>query len=361
MIMRKSYLDNIRFGTILLVVIYHVIYMFNGILTAGVIGPITSIRYQDAIQYLLYPWFMVILFLISGMCSRFYLKHHSAKEYFRARTRKLLVPSTIGLLVFGWIQGYLNMAISHALTSLTGQVPGVFMYLILAVSGTGVLWTIQVMWICSLILLLVQRIEKDRLYTLCEKVNLPILLLLVIPVWISAQILNMPVISVYRFGIYIFCFLLGYYVFSHDSVIGILEKYSMLLLIPAVLLGVTYLTCYWGTDYASTPGVNSPLAICYGWFACLAILGCGRKYWNKTNTFTRYMARSSFGLYVFHYTTLSATAYALTQFTNIPPLLIYLLSAVAAFGGGLLLNEIVSGIPVIRWCVLGIKKEKKHV
>ena len=180
--MRKYYLDNIRFGTIILVVIYHVIYMFNGILTAGVIGPITTIRYQDGIQYLLYPWFMVILFLISGMCSRFYLEHHSGKEYFKARTRKLLVPSTIGLLVFGWIQGFLNMTISNALTPLTGQVPGIVMYLILAVTGTGVLWTIQVMWICSLILLLVRRIEKDRLYTLCSKVNLPILLLLVIPV-----------------------------------------------------------------------------------------------------------------------------------------------------------------------------------
>lgn len=359
--MRKYYLDNIRFGTIILVVIYHVIYMFNGILTAGVIGPITTIRYQDGIQYLLYPWFMVILFLISGMCSRFYLEHHSGKEYFKARTRKLLVPSTIGLLVFGWIQGFLNMTISNALTPLTGQVPGIVMYLILAVTGTGVLWTIQVMWICSLILLLVRRIEKDRLYTLCSKVNLPILLLLVIPVWISAQILNMPVISVYRFGIYIFCFLLGYYVFSHDAVIGILEKYSMLLLIPAILLGITYLTCSWGTDYASTPGVNAPLAICYGWYACLTILGCGKKYWDKANAFTRYMAKSGFGLYVFHYTTLSAAAYALTWFTNTHPLLIYLLSAIAAFGGGLLLNEIISRIPIIRWCVLGMKKEKNNV
>ena len=349
------------FGGIILVVIYHVIYMFNGILTAGVIGPITTIRYQDGIQYLLYPWFMVILFLISGMCSRFYLEHHSGKEYFKARTRKLLVPSTIGLLVFGWIQGFLNMTISNALTPLTGQVPGIVMYLILAVTGTGVLWTIQVMWICSLILLLVRRIEKDRLYTLCSKVNLPILLLLVIPVWISAQILNMPVISVYRFGIYIFCFLPGYYVFSHDAVIGILEKYSMLLLIPAILLGITYLTCFWGTDYASTPGVNAPLAICYGWYACLTILGCGKKYWDKANAFTRYMAKSGFGLYVFHYTTLSAAAYALTWFTNTHPLLIYLLSAIAAFGGGLLLNEIISRIPIIRWCVLGMKKEKNNV
>ena len=93
--MRKYYIDNIRWFTIVLVVIYHVIYMYNGILTEGVTGPITSIRYQDSIQYFLYPWFMVILFIVSGMCAKYYLDNHSEKEFIRARTRKLLVPSTI--------------------------------------------------------------------------------------------------------------------------------------------------------------------------------------------------------------------------------------------------------------------------
>ena len=53
--MRKHYIDNIRIGTVLLVVLYHVIYMFNHIITAGVIGPVTSVHGQDVIQYLLYP------------------------------------------------------------------------------------------------------------------------------------------------------------------------------------------------------------------------------------------------------------------------------------------------------------------
>ena len=37
--MRKVYLDNIRWITVVLVVVYHVIYMYNGVETAGVIGP----------------------------------------------------------------------------------------------------------------------------------------------------------------------------------------------------------------------------------------------------------------------------------------------------------------------------------
>lgn len=358
--MRKNYIDNIRWGTIILVVIYHVIYMFNGIITEGVIGPITTVRYQDAIQYMLYPWFMVILFIISGMCAKYYLDRHTDKEFVRARTRKLLVPSTIGLFVFGWIQGYFNMAISHAFDSMTGNVPGIVMYPIMAFCGTGVLWTVQVMWLCSMLLLLVRKIEKGRLYHLCQKANILVLALLAVPVWGAAQILNMPIICVYRFGIYGFCFLLGYYVFSHDEVIEQLEKYCIFLLIAAVALGTAYVYCYFGQNYTVAPGVNSPLAIGFGWAACLAVLGCVKRWGNKTNAFSEYMTKKSFGLYVFHYTTLSATAYVLTKYTHTAPVIIYLLTAIAAFGGALLLNEIISGIPVVRWCVLGIKKEKKQ-
>ena len=75
--MRKTYIDNIRWMTVVLVVIYHVLYMFNGVVTSGVIGPFTSVQYQDAVQYVVYPWFMLLLFVISGMSARFYLNRHS--------------------------------------------------------------------------------------------------------------------------------------------------------------------------------------------------------------------------------------------------------------------------------------------
>lgn len=121
--MRRHYLDNIRWITVGLVVLYHVIFMYNGVVTAGVIGPFWEVQYQDAVQYLLYPWFMVLLFLVSGMCARYYLEGHSDREFLAGRTRKLLVPSTIGLFVFWWIQGYFNMAFSHVFDQSWEKVP----------------------------------------------------------------------------------------------------------------------------------------------------------------------------------------------------------------------------------------------
>ena len=102
---RKLYLDNIRWMTVVLVVIYHVVYMFNGVQPFGVIGPFREHQLQDCFQYLVYPWFMALLFVVSGMSARYYLQSHTTKQFLKDKTRKLLVPSTIGLFVFQWLLG----------------------------------------------------------------------------------------------------------------------------------------------------------------------------------------------------------------------------------------------------------------
>jgi hypothetical protein len=41
---------------------------------------------------------------------------------------------------------------------------------------------------------------------------------------------------------------------------------------------------------------------------------------------------------------------------GIPAFVHYLLTLTAGFAGGVLLYEIISRIPILRWCILGIKK-----
>lgn len=357
--MRKHYIDNIRCTTVLLVVIYHVIYMFNSITTEGVIGAITEFHGQDIFQYLCYPWFMVILFILSGMSAKYYLDTHSVKEFVRARTRKLLVPSTVGIFVFGWIQGYYNMAIGGAFETMDAKMPLFMLYPVMAISGTGVLWTIQVMWILSMVLLVVRKLDRGIFRERCQNwVNTPVLLLVGgAGAWLSAQILNTPMIAVYRFGIYGFAFLTGYFIFSNEQIIEKLSKSAIWLLIVAGILGISYTVMYYGQNYATAPVVNCLAAIAYGWAMCLAVIGCAKRWFNKQYSFTRFMKKRSFGLYVFHYLPLSVCAYDLTRYTSLPGAAIYLICTVAAFAGGLALNELISRIPVLRWCVLGIGKE----
>ena len=355
--MRKTYIDNIRWITVVLVVLYHVIYMFNGIEVFGVIGPISQMRYQDAYQYLVYPWFMLLLFVVSGMSARFYLDHHSPIEFIKSKTTKLLVPSTIGLFVFWWTLGYYNTVIGGGFESISAA-PAPIRFLILSVSGTGPLWYIQLLWGFSMLLLLIRKVEEDKLYRLCEKVNVPIQIAFVFVILGAAQILNTPIVVVYRFGIYGAGFLLGYFVFSHDPVIDRLEKWWKILLPAALILGIVFVITFWGAPYAEHTVLDTFLCNLYAWTAVLAIVSSMKKWGNFENRFTRWMTRKSWGLYLFHYLPLAVCAWYLHKYTTLPAFAMYLCVGAAAFLGAYALYEIISRIPVLRWCVCGLGRKK---
>ena len=127
-----------------------------------------------------------MLFLVSGASARYALDSHSGKAFFAERTRKLLVPSALGLLVLGWAQGYFNMAFSHAFENIPSGVPAPVLYLIMTVSGIGVLWTCHVLWVCALVLLAVRRIEGGRLLAKCAALPCWAVVLLGVAAWAAA-------------------------------------------------------------------------------------------------------------------------------------------------------------------------------
>lgn len=356
--MRKTYIDNIRWITVVMVVIYHVIYMFNGVTQFGVIGPFYDFQPQDIFQYIVYPWFMLILFVVSGMSARFELDKKGEKGFIKTRTRKYLVPSTIGLLVFGWILGYYNMMIGGAFEQMAA-VPKPILALIMCVSGTGPLWYIQMLWFFSLLLILIRKVEKDKLYAICDRINIVIVLLFTILIYGAAQILNTPIVVVYRFGIYGVGFFLGYYVFSHDSVMDKLDKYWWLLTVFAIVAGVVFCIMYFGKPYPDHEVLDTIVCNVYAWLGTVGVLAFMKKWGGFENSFTKWMNKKSWGLYIFHYLPIAVSAWYLTKMTpQIHPFFIYIIVAIAGFAGAYILNEVISRIPLIRWCVLGIKKTK---
>ena len=212
----------------------------------------------------------------------------------------------------------------------------------------------------SWLLFLIRKIKaSEKLWTLCGKCNLVTLLLLVLPVWGAAQILNLPVVTTYRFGIYFVVYLIGYFVFSHDEVQERVEKAHIPLLIAAVIAGVGYTIYYFGKSYADEACLQSIFTNIYLWIAMLAILGCGKAWWNKTSRFSEYMTRSSFGLYVVHYPIVLAACYLLIHYSHLPVAVMYFVALILEFALTLLIYELFRRIPVIRYLVLGIKGSKK--
>ncbi len=362
--MRKFYLDNIRWITVVLVVIYHVFYMYNSEGILGGLGKITDldIQYYDAFMYLVYPWFMPVLFVVAGISSSLYLEKHSGREFIKSRTLKLLVPSTLGLVAFQFLQGYVSMSLGSGFYDLArAGVPKVVIFLIMLASGSGVLWFCHLLWIYSLLLLLIRRIEKGKLQVFCEKTPLWLIPLLYFPVWGAGQLLNTPIVAVYRCGFYTAFFFLGYYVFSREEVMTKLKRYAAALICIWVILCIAFTVRYFGYNYADKPVNRGALYAACAYFGFLAVLTGMARFGDFSNRFTRWMSRKSFGLYVFHYLGISSVALYVAKPKLLSAPLCYLLSLAAGFVFGFGLYAIISRIPVYRFLVLGIKKKPRDL
>ena len=91
----------------------------------------------------------------------------------------------------------------------------------------------------------------------------------------------------------------------------------------------------------------------------LAILAGMARFGDISTPFTRWMSRHSFGLYMFHYLGISTVALCLAKPGLLPAPACYVLSLAAGFVFGYGLYAVISRIPIYRWVVLGIKKNKE--
>ena len=95
---RIHYIDNIRSFTIIVVIIYHVVYLFNSAGVPKFMG-IIGIQAFDTLCYFVYPWLMTLMFLVAGISARYSLKTRSVKQFLNERINKLLIPIIGGMFL----------------------------------------------------------------------------------------------------------------------------------------------------------------------------------------------------------------------------------------------------------------------
>lgn len=372
--MRFHYIDNIRWVTIFLVLFFHVFYYYNTYCTGTGIGGFSNYQPQDAVLYLLYPWMMVLLFTVAGMCSHYALKKYTYKEYLRVRTRKLLVPTTLGLFVFQWIAGYFGMqTMNYRIGSdMTAGQPIWIVFPILIISGSGGLWFIQLLWCFSLITPLLDKITKTlhkRKPPLMQSIqqrykNILIDSLLVVSgllLWLADQSVmdttNMQDIralyNLYRPLYYLTAYLLGYYLFYQTTVQERITHLRWFIIPMATACGIWLTIHTFGEDAYSPAYIRSIGNNLYAWLMILAMLSGFRMWANHTNRTVTYFAHASYGMYILQFAVYLGTGYMLRAYTNLPPWSLYILLLLAVFIITPILNELLKRIPVIRYCVLG--------
>lgn len=351
--MRKPFLDNARGSLVLLVIVYHAFYLLNSV---GVIRnvDIAGIPAFDALLAFVYPWFMTALFAIAGASARYALERRVVRSFLLAKLRRVLLPSMAGIFLVGWIGGFVTLQYQPALYG-DAPMPGFVRYLLLCLLGIGPLWFLHELFLCDLVVLLLRRVDRrDALGRLGERAGLPALLLLTVAVFLSAQVLNTPVMEVYRNGIYVLCFLLGYEVLCHDRVQAELVKAAPGLVVSAVLLCAAFAAVHFGESYCTMRVLRSPLACVCAWIGTLAVFAGFGRWANRETRFTRHMRQSGFAYYVLHLPLMLLCALALDRALHARAIVIY--PALLVLEALLLppLVAILRRIPVLRTLLLGL-------
>lgn len=350
---RRHWADNLRWITVMLVVAYHVAYLFNGAGIPGSIPGAASIPLFDWLAALVYPWFMVLLFVLAGMSSAWALEKKTIQQFVKERTVKLLVPSTLGLFAWQWVTGWLNIKMGGGLS----MIPGWLLYPICAISGTGPLWFVQLLWLYSMLLALLCRLHlADRLLALGNHATLPVAVILGLLIWAASFVGNLPVLTMYRIGIYLVSFFTGWMVFSHSRILESLKHCAWWFAAAACGLGIWYGLRFAGTNFTADVCLQSPVTNAYAWAAVLALLGLAQRYLNQDTSLDRFMKKHSYNVYVLHYSALIYAAYGTSVLLHLPAGVCYALTLTAGTALTFLLDALFSRIPVFRFLVLGIHR-----
>jgi surface polysaccharide O-acyltransferase-like enzyme len=275
----------------------------------------------------------------------------------------------MGLFVFGWVLGVVNVSAGGGWALMPAEMPLFVKYLIACGSGTGHLWFLQDLLGFSVLLLLVRKVvDAERSDAWLAKLSdraLWLVMIAIMPLlWgVSQSQIDNPtaaqgLFNLYRPVYYLVTFLLGYYLFSSERVHNLLAKGWAWLVALAVVAGVAFCWLFYGKDYTAPDAIQSLTCNIYCWAMTLAMMGTFRRWCDRTSKFAGYMSRSSFGIYVVHKAVCS-WACVLLKACSLPIWATYLLALVVTLLGSVVVYEILHRVPFVRWAVFGINKKKK--
>lgn len=357
--MRKHYIDNIRWISILLLFIYHTCMIWNNFGDEFYIWGGDNQLLSGFILFL-YPVYMPLLFTIAGISSKLALKKRSYMEYTKERVLRLLVPFVGGVLLIVPVQTFYAEKFHNAYKGGYIQQYKLFFTKITDLSGyqggltPGHLWFIWYLFIISLIaIIIISLIKKSRFKIDVNKISLSKVIALFIIICFSIPILEIGGKSV---GKFLMLFLLGYYVLSNDAVMDKIEENRYSLLIAFIIVNSIHMFLFIFYKFDSGLLYNGFVSFA-GWLGILAILGIGKHSMDFSNRLTNYFAISSFPIYIIHQTVLVMIAYyVMTMLTGL--LIQFSCIAVGSFLVTMVIYEIIKRIPYIR-ILFGIKVRLK--
>lgn len=357
--MRKYYIDNLRWMSLLWLIPYHTAMAWNVWSEPNYIF-FEENKLISSIVVFLSPYFMPLLFLLAGISTKYALQKRSHREYLRERVHKLLVPLLFGtaalmpiLCYFGdkFNCGYNGGFLSHyavfftKYTDLTGADGGF---------SLGQFWFLLYLLIISLAAVGILKIAEK--FPVKKPISFPVVLLLGLPLPILSEILSIGGKSLAE---YLYIFLIGYFVFTDEKVTDSAKKYCRILMISG--LAVSFLNVYlfiWsGKSYDV---LNSVTKYISEWLMLISLIGFAKKYFNFNGKISRYLKARSFLFYIFHFVWVVTFQYLLHRFFENNTAVLFFGTIIFSYAATFLTCEIVLKIPSLCYVtgvsVFNIKK-----
>lgn len=352
---RKYYIDNLRWFWILLLIPFHAAMAWNCWEEGNYIWLYEN-KILSSLIIFISPWFMPLLFVLSGMSARYALKQRSYKRFALERVKKQLIPLITGVLTIVAYMAYMGDKYNNYEGNFIEHYQ-VFFTNISDLTGydgyftPGHLWFLLYLFIISMVSILIIALQRKILPKLSFSKFKTLLLpfLMVLPL-IMTPILDFGGKSI---GEDFALFLIGYYILSEENILEKLMKYRYTYLIIMLICDVTmvYLFVWKGKHTGILLSVSN---ICAQWFGILGFLGLARYKFNQNNSLTRYMSSNSFMIYIFHFGWLVAIQYYLSK-TTLNITFSFIISIIATSVLTLLTCEFVKRIPILR-CLFGEKR-----
>lgn len=332
---RRLDLDWLRIAAFGLLILYHV-----GLLYVPWPYHAKSLHSLPALVPVLEavnPWRLLLLFLISGVATRFMAHKLSLERLLSNRSVRLLLPLAFGMLVVVPPQSFVQAVEQYGYTGSYVHFYGAD-YLgsarrlcnpagCLALPTWNHLWFVLYLYAYTAILigLLALARRAEPLLRRAAGIGMSVPMLLVLPplVLVATRVLLLPryppndalIGDWYNHATYGAAFLFGYVIAEHEAAWTAAERWrwpalaSAVLLLPSVWLGGGVPLAPPLGRITVAPLLTVPL---YQWATLVAVCGFGGRWLPRTDgPVRRYLTEAVFPFYIVHQTALALCAHAL--------------------------------------------------
>ncbi|WP_257168441.1 acyltransferase family protein [Bradyrhizobium sp. SRS-191] len=332
---RRIDLDWVRIGAFGFLILYHVgmLYVSWGFH----IKSAHRLVWLEPVMLLLNPWRLSLLFLVSGVATRFMLRKYDRLSLFGARSARLLIPLVFGMLVIvppqsyiqavesvGYAGGFVDFYLRHYLSFSVQFCPGPC----IVMPTWNHLWFVLYLWVYTAatigVLALWPSVAEWLGARLGAVLTGPWLLILPCALFAVWRVVLFPLFPSthalagdwYNHADYATAFLIGFLLAREEAVWSALERgrWAALGCAAAVFTVFISIRAGFGATLVDLPVLKTSASIaygCYQWLAMAAVLGMARRLVSADGPVRRYLTDAMFPYYIVHQTAIIMIAHAL--------------------------------------------------